>query len=282
MTIELEPAACCVCGSAPGVLVRRAQSWLDEVTGTYEVRACEGCGLWITSPRPLREHLQAVYPGGYHRRVIEAGPPPAAAEHRGRLLDLGCGVGNYMAIARCEGWSCLGVEISEEAAAIARSRGFDVIVGDAAEVELGEDEFDHIRCAHVLEHLPEPEVVLARLARAVKPSGEIMVLLPNRRSATSMLFRRYWFHLDVPRHLFHFDPADVARLAAAAGLRVRSARHTGSPSGLLGSIDCVLATRTDSRLRLHPQLRRAAQVVTVPLARLRLADVVEYRLGRQR
>jgi SAM-dependent methyltransferase len=281
--MQLEPGRCFLDSSVPEKLVRRARSWLDEVEGTFDVRACPRCGAWITSPRLRREDLHEVYPPGYHDRRLPEAVSHTRAPHSGRFLDLGCGVGNALAAARTEGWSCVGVEISEEAAAVARSRGFDVIVGDAEDVELGEDEFDLIRCAHTLEHLTDPGHVLAKLARAVKPDGEILVVVPNRSSLTSALFRRYWYHLDVPRHLFHYRPRDISALAAKSGLRIRSEHHSASPSGLLGSIDCVLAGltgRAASRLRSRPVVRRLAQVATVPLALAHLADVVEYRLVR--
>lgn len=275
----LEPAPCPVCSGVPDAVVRRARSWLDDVGGTYEVRACSSCGMWVTSPRPRRDELHKVYPAGYHRRRAPDLAPRAEAPGRGAFLDVGCGVGDALAAARSQGWKCSGIEISEEAADIARSRGFEVRVGDVQELELGEGQYDHIRCAHVLEHLPAPGEVLAKLARALRAEGEILVVVPNRRSFTSLVFRRYWYHLDVPRHLSHFRPRDVAELASRSGLHVRAARHTGSPSGLLGSVDCLLGGRT--HLRSRTPLRRPAQVVAVPLARLRLADVVEYRLVRQ-
>lgn len=282
--MELEPGRCFLCSSVPRAVVRRARSWLDDVEGTFDVRACARCGTWITSPRPRKEDLHEVYPPGYHDRLLPEAEPHGRAPHGGRFLDVGCGVGNALATARSEGWSCVGVEISEEAAAVARSRGFEVLVGDAEEVDLGDEEFDLVRCAHTLEHLTDPAHVLAKLARAIKPDGEIVVVVPNRRSLTSLLFRRYWYHLDVPRHLFHYRPRDVSALAGKSGLRIRSVHHSASPSGLLGSIDCALAGltgRTGSRLRSRPALRRLAQVTTVPLAALHLGDVVEYRLGRR-
>lgn len=279
----MEDARCCVCGGMPGAPVRRAKSWLDDVEGTYDVRACSRCGLWMTSPRPDRLELRSVYPEGYHRVVPE---PPSTfdAPHGRRLLDVGCGVGNYLAIARAAGWTCSGIEISSEAAEVAQARGFDVVVGDAAELDLGEDAFHQIRCAHVIEHLPDPGRVLRKLARALTRDGEIVVLVPNRLSFTALAFGKYWYHLDVPRHLFHFRPRDLQRLAANSSLTVASVRHTGSSAGVAGSVDCVLAAaagRRVSRLYANTLARRLARAPSLAFATLRLADVVEYRLVRR-
>jgi hypothetical protein len=95
------------------------------------------------------------------------------------------------------------------------------------------------------------------------------------------LFRHRWYHLDVPRHLHHFSPRDIAALAAANGLSVSSVRHSASPSGLLGSLDIFLARflRRDPRLRSRNELRSISRAITWPIARAHLADVVEYELA---
>jgi SAM-dependent methyltransferase len=280
--VALEPAVCPRCGIPPNRVVRRAPSWLDVVPGTYEVRECPSCALWITSPRPRAEELGRVYPPGYHR-VGRSDPPPAPrAGEKGTLLDVGCGVGDFLVLARAEGWRCTGIEISPEAAAVARARGFEVIVGDATEVPLPPARFDRVRCAHTLEHVPNPVRLLQVLREVAAHDGMIEVIVPNRISATAAIFRSRWYHLDVPRHLFHFRPQDIGALAGQAGLTVRSLRHTSSPSGLLGSVDCVLAAafgRARTRLRSRRGLRQVALPLTWALARFGWADVVRYELS---
>jgi 2-polyprenyl-3-methyl-5-hydroxy-6-metoxy-1,4-benzoquinol methylase len=282
---RLEAAPCPLCGRPPQRVVRRAKSWLDEVPGTYSVRACPGCGLWITFPRPRAEDLSLAYPKGYYRTRIEDSRYPAAKRIRGALLDVGCGVGDNMVQARSQGWHCVGIELSAEAAAIARARGFEVIVGDATTVDYPQERFEVVRCWHTLEHVPDPGRLLRRLRSAVADDGVVSLLLPNRRSATSILFQRYWYHLDVPRHLHHFRPRDVAELAQEGGFEVQRIRHTANPSGLLGSIDCLVAGlsgRRRTRLRSRPRLRWTARFVAWMFARLELADVVEYELIKVR
>jgi len=279
--VALEAALCPRCSVAPTKLVRRAESWLDDVPGVYSVCACPICGLWVTTPRLQLLHL--AYPDAYFRVRLDDSAWPQAREHRGDLLDVGCGVGDSLVQARSQGWRCVGIEISENAAAIARARGFEVIVGDATDVEYPPILFDFVRCWHTLEHVKDPVKLLGKLRDAVRLDGVVQLLLPNPRSLTSILFRRYWYHLDVPRHLHHLRPGDVAALAQKVGLHIRRIRQTASPSGLLGSIDIVVAQTTgyaDFRLRSKPRLRSFTRIVTWPAARVGLADVVEYELTR--
>jgi len=189
-------------------------------------------------------------------------------------------VGDALAVDRDNGWECLGIEVSEEAADVARSRGLDVITADAASDSYPDREFDRVRCWHTLEHVHDPLLLLTRLRAAVKPTGTISLIVPNRQSFTSTVFGRYWYHLDLPRHLHHFAPTDIHALAQATGLAVPQTRHTAAPSGLLGSLD-ILALQTlhrDPRLRSRNALRNAIRALTWALAKLRLADVVEYTL----
>lgn len=278
-TVGLEPGVCPRCGVEPQRIVRRSRSWLDGVPGVFEVRACPHCGLWATSPRPRRDDISGVYPTTYHRSRIQPIrsdlPPPT----RGALLDVGCGVGDGLVLARAAGWDCTGIEISDEAAAIAEARGLKVIRGDATD-EVYPRRFDRVHCWHTLEHVHDPGLLLRRMRDAVKPNASINLILPNRKGLTSALFRHRWYHLDVPRHLHHFSPRDIAALAVASGLSISSVRHTASSSGLLGSLDIFLArfAGRDPRLRSRKRLGSIARALTWPIARVRLADVVEYEL----
>src|SRR6266508_5393654 len=112
--VALEAALCPRCSVAPTQLVRRAESWLDDVPGVYSVCACPICGLWVTTPRLQLLHL--AYPDAYFRVRLDDSAWPQAREHRGDLLDVGCGVGDSLVQARSQGWRCVGIEISENAA----------------------------------------------------------------------------------------------------------------------------------------------------------------------
>jgi SAM-dependent methyltransferase len=276
--MRTEVARCPLCGVVPRGLARRARSWLDDVPGTYTVRRCPNCYMWVTSPRPAKEDLADAYPPGYHRVGI-SDTATYSRPVRGKLLDVGCGVGDNMIRAQAVGWDCTGIEIAPEAVEIARARGLKVIQGDATEDVYPDTEFDRVVCWHTLEHVHDPGLLLRRLREAVKDEGGVSLLLPNPHSVQAVLFRRYWYHLDLPRHLHHLQPRDVNALAEANGLSVVSIRHTASPTGLLGSLDILLSRLgVTSHLRLRPSLRWITRWATWAMARLRLADVVEYEL----
>lgn len=78
--------------------------------------------------------------------------------------------------------------------------------------------FDVIILFHVLEHLNAPMELLSRCARPLRRGGTLIIAVPNARSWQARLFGPMWFHLDVPRHLYHFSLGSLSHTLEAAGL----------------------------------------------------------------
>jgi len=147
-----------------------------------------------------------------------------------RVLDLGCGGGyNGALLKRAGAREVVGVELHAGAAAQARKRLDAVVQGDLAHLDLaqlGDEPFDVILASDVLEHLAEPEAVLARALTRLRPGGAVVVSLPNVAHVVvfaNLLMKRW------PRrssgifdrtHLRFFAKRDMVRLLEGAGLHV--------------------------------------------------------------
>ena len=102
------------------------------------------------------------------------------AGERGRLLDVGCGNGRFLAQMRGLGWEVVGVEPDPEAARIAKERfGLEVFQDTLEEAKFPNDSFDAITMNHVIEHVPDPVGLLAESRRILKPGGKLVVVTPN-------------------------------------------------------------------------------------------------------
>jgi 2-polyprenyl-3-methyl-5-hydroxy-6-metoxy-1,4-benzoquinol methylase len=145
---------------------------------------------------------------------------------RGRLLDVGCGNGQYLARMQGYGWETAGVEIDPEAAEVARrEHGLTVHTGTIEDAPYPERSFDVITCQHVLEHIGEPRPFLEGMARFLRPGGRLVVVTPNAASLGHRLFGRDCYSLDPPRHLVIHTPASIRRLVGQVpGLQVASLR----------------------------------------------------------
>jgi SAM-dependent methyltransferase len=187
---------------------------------------CDNCGLQWLALQPGPRELAELYESGFYSseepratlvvRVLHAvnnrlrlrelrGIPP------GRLLDVGCGKGRFLSTAERAGWDVVGVEFSSAMADHARSLGLHVEQGDFLTMDL-DGSFDVVTMWHVLEHLPDPRRAVARARELLEPGGRLVVSVPNIESAQARLGGGNWFHLDLPRHLFHFSPRAVVTL----------------------------------------------------------------------
>ena len=209
---------CDICG---GPLGRFFPVVVDPQSGErFRVDRCPRCDLGVTLPRPvdMAPYYGPQYYGGRHgvtdrlcmarrlRFVAELAPP-------GRLLDFGCGDGGFLSVAKAAGWDAAGVEMKPEHA---RARGFTVV----ERIEEASGPFDVVTLWHSLEHVSEPSATVERLRTLLKPEGHMVIAVPNRASWQAQLFGPRWFHIDAPRHLFHFTPKALQLLLSQHRLAV--------------------------------------------------------------
>lgn len=219
--------------------------WLkDEFLTKKDFHICEclNCGLLYTMPRPSKEKIGAYYKSDeyYSHQENKKGFVPRLYEaikkinlkHKfrlasrdlpvGKLLDIGCGVGDFLHLAEHNGWQCTGVEPSEEAREIARQRiKGDLLYSEDLE-QLPDQSFDLITMWHVLEHVDDLKWQVAQLQRLIKPNGRIVIAVPNYRSYDGRFYNAYWAAYDVPRHLNHFNKTVLTKIFKTSGLSLVS------------------------------------------------------------
>jgi SAM-dependent methyltransferase len=144
----------------------------------------------------------------------------------GNILDVGCGSGGFLGSLDPERWRRYGVEISPVPGKNAQQRfGITVFVGDLRQANFPDDQFDVITLWHVFEHMPDPIEVLKQIRRILKKDGILLIAVPNFNSLESRLMKDKWYHLDVPRHLFHFTPETIEKTLRIPGFKIIKVRH---------------------------------------------------------
>ncbi|MBI5105315.1 MAG: class I SAM-dependent methyltransferase [Solirubrobacterales bacterium] len=143
----------------------------------------------------------------------------------GRMLDVGCGNGQFVAYAAAAGWRASGIDVDPAGVEAGRSAGLDLRVALLADVAAEEPGgYDAITLSHVIEHVPDPAALLRAARAALRPGGTIWLATPNLRSAGHEAYGRDWLHLDPPRHLVLFTPGSLRLALEQAGFRdVRAA-----------------------------------------------------------
>ncbi len=173
----------------------------SKAIGTYrepDIAECSACHLLFRNPRPTQAEIARSYNTG---GTFAAWQDEEAAralmwdrraalirrfQPRGKLLDVGTGDGRFLQLCRSAGYDVIGTEVSETGAAYARRQGLDVRMGQVTEIDLPQASFDLITVWHVLEHVPEPRAVLAKLHSLLRPGGFLALAVPNEEN---FLFR---------------------------------------------------------------------------------------------
>lgn len=230
--------ACPLCNSPGQVAVDREAA----------VVRCRACGHRYVDPRPTQDEIAHGYslPDAYdtwldvssarealwrrrYRRVLADAPP-------GRLLDVGAGIGTFLAIARDNGWAVQGTEVSSTAIGHAQALyGLDIHAGhleDAAPP----GPYDVVSLWHVIEHVPDPPATLRCCHGLLAEGGRIILAMPNDgtsawtltaaanvirialRRPPSVRYER--LRPGVESHIQHFDQKSIARLLTSSGFHV--------------------------------------------------------------
>ena len=217
--------------------------WLKDEFLTHEdfqIYECLHCGLLFTEPRPSKDKIGAYYKSeeyyshqenkkGFIPKLYE-GVKSVNLKHKykiaakgkcvGKMLDIGCGVGDFLHTAEQHGWQCTGVEPSEDAKAIASKRIKAEIISSEDLEKISDETFDVITMWHVLEHVDNLKWQVKQLQRLIKPDGRIVIALPNYKSYDAEYYKEKWAAYDVPRHLNHFNKKTLAKIFNSQGMRL--------------------------------------------------------------
>ena len=138
------------------------------------------------------------------------------------ILDVGCGTGEFLLTCKKNGWNISGVEPSKNAKKLANAKLFKSDTSKIVEnIEvLSNQQFDVITLWHVLEHVPNATEYISKLKMLLKPSGVLIVAVPNFKSFDALYYKKYWAAFDVPRHLWHFSKEAIHQLFSIYNFKV--------------------------------------------------------------
>lgn len=211
----------------------------------YEFRIvrCSRCGMIYTNPRGYSQVLQPE-PGGAARTDAAVANAPIYARglarlahfglsRGGRVLDVGCARGDFLALASQRGYQVVGVELNPRLAAVAAQRGFEILVGDLRSLSIHQA-FDAVTLWDVLEHVEAPIELLGACHRALGPGGLLLVHTGNAhfQIPKARLLRRLrprgGPYLIPYQHLLHFDPGTLALALCRADFQVLEVAFAGT------------------------------------------------------
>ena len=257
-----QPVPCALCGGSDTRRVYTKWGW--------GIERCRKCGLVYANPRAPEAAILARYSKDYfwNEYLPAAGAPGGTvdlewldrrhapmleliARHAGtgrRLLEVGTGAGLFLKAASRAGWEASGLELSAEGAAFARERlGLDVREERAEQMSFSPGTFDAAVMFDVIEHLFDPQAVLAATRRALKPGGILVVSTPNFAALSRFVLGIDWAVLSPLEHTYYYTEATLAAMLKACGfartehvrpfagwgpIETMNHRYTHAPHGL--------------------------------------------------
>jgi len=217
----------------------------------YAVLRCPRCGLRWLSPRPNAEGYRRLYSSAMYFGGEGASPADYGDEAKRRIdywrarirtavsrlgddrttvsfFDYGAATGEFVRVAREEGHACIGLELSADARAAAKTRnGVSLLSADQIE-EVNAMRFDVIHMNHVLEHMPDPLAHLRWCADRLNPRGLLVLEVPQQFDNDLDRIRR-WLHVGGKRprfdayslhHTYFFNPRTMTELLRLAGFQL--------------------------------------------------------------
>lgn len=217
----------------------------------FGVYGCACCDLAITDTKLTNNNISNYYSKGYYgqrkflvediinntriRTLLKFKDllPPFS------LLDVGCGNGTFLMSMRDHGWRSFGTEIAPSEHLRENVKEF-IYKGDFKDGNFKENSFDIVTMWHSLEHVKDPLGYFMEARRVLKPNGILLVEIPNFRSWQSKIFKKNWFHLDVPRHLLHFSPKSIEILFNKAGFTNIVVKNSSLIYSFFGCLQSIL------------------------------------------
>lgn len=136
-----------------------------------------------------------------------------------RLLDIGCGNGDFIALASSAGWVCEGIDPDTDVVSVACARGLRVTQVSVDGLDLSEALYDVITMSHVIEHMHDPLKTLQACHKLLRPGGLLWIATPNLTALGHQYYRKAWRELDPPRHLVLFDQITLRQSLIESGFR---------------------------------------------------------------
>lgn len=212
---------------------------------------CDNCGLVFVAEQADPQELYALYGETYFQNTEsgEVGYTNYIADEtnirqtarkrfahiegfgssKGRMIDVGCAMGFFIDEAAKRGWQVEGLDISQFATNYVQQRfGHHAHNGSLLELDLSTNAYDLVTMWDVIEHVPDPQAYLKRVAELLKTGGLLELATPDVGSLPARLTGKQWIGYKLSdEHVYYFSVKTLKTMLDKAGFDVLHVRHVG-------------------------------------------------------
>ncbi len=211
---------------------------LQPMQGYEEAHLCKcrSCGFVFSKQIPSKEELIAHYEG-YGRndylspitikRYNELLDEFEKYRKTNRIIDVGCGIGYFLAVAKERGWEVYGTEYTDQAIEICEGKDISMQQGVLDPNNYPPEYFDIITSFEVLEHINNPQEELASFYKILRKGGLVYFTTPNFNSLLRYRLRNYYDIITYPEHLSYYTPSTIKKVFKKSGFKPLKVLTTG-------------------------------------------------------
>jgi len=198
---------------------------------------CNSCNFIFSRKIPSDKDLKRYYSDDYDRtryfshityqRYKELLLSFESSRKTNKILDIGCGYGFFLTVAKELGWEVYGTELSNKAAEHCIKNGISMHLGDLDTNTFSEHEFDVIVAIELIEHINTPKAFAEQTHRLLRKGGKLYITTPNFNSILRYRLKEKSDIIEFPNHLTYFTPKTLKHLFTKNGFKTLNIKTTG-------------------------------------------------------
>jgi 2-polyprenyl-3-methyl-5-hydroxy-6-metoxy-1,4-benzoquinol methylase len=223
----------------------------DYLTGNnFFLYKCDKCNIILTDPIP--GNLSEYYDNNYRKynkftmSILSylykkrTNKWMKYFKNKGKVLEIGCGNGMMLNEFQINGWDVTGVERNINVSNNAElNYGIKLYTPDIFVIP-DDEKYDLIILFQVLEHVDKIDPLLNKLQSLLSYKGKLIIGVPNISSWQYKFGKNYWLHLDVPRHLQHFNTNTLSTLLSRYNFNVQTTSMISYEHDPFGWVQTIL------------------------------------------
>ena len=202
----------------------------------HHLSQCKKCGFVfakkIPSDKELEEHYKGYGRNDYLspitiKRYNELLNTFEEFRKTNKILDVGCGIGYFLEVAKERGWDVYGTEYTDEAIQICSSKGINMQKGILSSGNYQNEEFDIITSFEVIEHINNPIDELTNFYKVLRKGGLVYLTTPNFNSLLRYRLKSEYNVICYPEHLSYYTPKTLKKLFTCVDFKTKKIESTG-------------------------------------------------------